>query len=191
MVPSHLRLHVSVRTGAGTVCSEAQARGLEVNCCCWREVNCEQESEQQQEAKGQRPCLEVELLGRERQLRAAKSRSRNVIHIGQLPVILHTHDIPIFQKLLETVEFQFAALICKSRYWLSNNHPTPRLSGYPDIRRDIVEIVYPVRLRLMVLPIRIGYGYTEYVSGTVKVIRAVYPDRLRLYRVRIRIGYGC
>ncbi len=55
-------------------------------------------------------CLEVELLGRERQLRAAKSRSRNVIHIGQLPVILHTHDIPIFQKLLETVEFQFAAL---------------------------------------------------------------------------------
>ena len=59
MVPSHLRLHVSVRTGAGTVCSEAQARGLEVNCCCWREVNCEQESEQQQEAKGQRPCLEV------------------------------------------------------------------------------------------------------------------------------------
>ena len=87
MVPSHLRLHVSVRTGAGTVCSEAQARGLEVNCCCWREVNCEQESEQQQEAKGQRPCLEVELLGRERQLRAAKSRSRNVIHIGQLPMI--------------------------------------------------------------------------------------------------------
>lgn len=46
LVPSHLRLHVSVRTGAGTVCSEAQARGLEVNCCCcWREVNCEQESE--------------------------------------------------------------------------------------------------------------------------------------------------